>query len=257
MRIPCVVLLSVAALLASGSAGQSSSEIVVDHLAITVIDGDSIQFNETVWQLSGIDAPELGQVCDHDGQMSGCGLNAAYELRKFISLAPKPLRCFPRTGTGSIKTLTCIIGSQDVALMMVQSGHAIVVPDGPVAYSEAENHAREASLGIWGSTFLAPWEWRRGHRLPREKQPRHDSQGIWDRLASDLSLVLRHGVVEASHCVVKGTVSDSGERLYYGPLDPRYADMTISGGRGERLFCSDDEARAAGWRREGERQADR
>lgn len=251
MRILPVVLLSVAALLVSGGPGRSSSEIVVDHHAITVIDGDSIQFNGTVWQLSGIDAPELGQVCDHGGHMKGCGLNAAYELRKFIGLAPKSIRCFPATDPGSTTHVTCTVGDQDVSLMMVQSGHAMVVPDGPVPYSAAEHRAREASLGIWGSTFVAPWEWR------QEKQPQNNPQGTWDRLTSDLSLVLRHGIVEASHCVVKGIVRNTGERLYYGPLDTGYADITINESRGERLFCSDEEARTAGWRREGEQTAGR
>ncbi|MFZ1680195.1 MAG: hypothetical protein WAT70_04185 [Rhizobiaceae bacterium] len=50
---------------------------------------------------------------------------------------------------------------------------------------------------------------------------------------------------ENTRCAIKGNISDSG-RLYYLPSDPRYAKVKINRS-GERWFCSEDEARAAGW----------
>jgi hypothetical protein len=58
---------------------------------------------------------------------------------------------------------------------------------------------------------------------------------------------------EHAACLVKGVVTETGERLYYGPLDEEFESIDIDSGRGERLFRGDDEAREAGWRREGER----
>ncbi|MYE10509.1 MAG: hypothetical protein F4X99_02370 [Gammaproteobacteria bacterium] len=50
-------------------------------------------------------------------------------------------------------------------------------------------------------------------------------------------------------CVIKGNVSSSGERVYHVP-GQRYCDATrISARKGERWFCSEAEARRAGWRR--------
>jgi endonuclease YncB( thermonuclease family) len=49
-------------------------------------------------------------------------------------------------------------------------------------------------------------------------------------------------------CNIKGNISASGERIYHMPTD-RYYDATgIDESRGERWFCSESEAVAAGWR---------
>jgi hypothetical protein len=51
-------------------------------------------------------------------------------------------------------------------------------------------------------------------------------------------------------CMIKGNISRSnGERIYHIPGD-RYYDVTVVNlTDGERWFCSEAEARAAGWRR--------
>ena len=48
-------------------------------------------------------------------------------------------------------------------------------------------------------------------------------------------------------CAIKGNVSTSG-RIYHVPGSRSYADTRIDTTRGERWFCSEAEARAAGWR---------
>jgi hypothetical protein len=50
-------------------------------------------------------------------------------------------------------------------------------------------------------------------------------------------------------CNIKGNVSTQGERIYHVPGQKYYADTRISASHGERWFCSEEEARAAGWRR--------
>ena len=50
-------------------------------------------------------------------------------------------------------------------------------------------------------------------------------------------------------CNVKGTLGAGGDRLYYVPTDPEYQQISVDPARGERLFCSDEEARLAGWTR--------
>lgn len=53
-------------------------------------------------------------------------------------------------------------------------------------------------------------------------------------------------------CNIKGNISrSSGRRIYHVPGDPDYASTRISPGHGERWFCTEAEARAAGWRRAG------
>ncbi len=51
-------------------------------------------------------------------------------------------------------------------------------------------------------------------------------------------------------CNIKGNVSiDSGERIYHVPGQKYYGVTRISPQHGERWFCSESEARQAGWRK--------
>lgn len=52
-----------------------------------------------------------------------------------------------------------------------------------------------------------------------------------------------------SGCVIKGNRSGSGNRIYHMPGQADYDRTVISESKGERWFCSETEARAAGWRR--------
>jgi len=53
-----------------------------------------------------------------------------------------------------------------------------------------------------------------------------------------------------SGCNIKGNVSyNSGERIYHVPGQSYYYDTVINSRYGERWFCTESEAQAAGWRR--------
>jgi hypothetical protein len=52
------------------------------------------------------------------------------------------------------------------------------------------------------------------------------------------------------HCNIKGNISiETGERIYHVPGQKYYRQTTIRPEFGERWFCSESDARAAGWRR--------
>lgn len=51
-------------------------------------------------------------------------------------------------------------------------------------------------------------------------------------------------------CTIKGNISiATGEKIYHLPGQDYYESTVISPRYGERWFCSEEEARAAGWRR--------
>lgn len=54
---------------------------------------------------------------------------------------------------------------------------------------------------------------------------------------------------QSETCNIKGNVSTKGERIYHVPGQKYYADTQIQSSHGERWFCSEAEAKAAGWRR--------
>lgn len=61
---------------------------------------------------------------------------------------------------------------------------------------------------------------------------------------------LTSGQTTQANCNIKGNVSlTSGERIYHKPGDLYYEKTEIDRSAGEKMFCSDEEAKAAGWRR--------
>ncbi len=49
-------------------------------------------------------------------------------------------------------------------------------------------------------------------------------------------------------CDIKGNITNLGEKIYHIPQSKWYVKTYIDEVRGERWFCSEDEARGAGWR---------
>lgn len=69
-------------------------------------------------------------------------------------------------------------------------------------------------------------------------------------LSDAAGLVNFTSMLPNSGCDIKGNVSmDSGERIYHVQGQKYYDDTIIRAEYGERWFCSEAEARAAGWRR--------
>lgn len=56
----------------------------------------------------------------------------------------------------------------------------------------------------------------------------------------------------AKVCAIKGNISiNSREKIFHVPGQEYYVATKISPQYGERWFCTEDEARAAGWRKAG------
>ena len=49
-------------------------------------------------------------------------------------------------------------------------------------------------------------------------------------------------------CMIKGNINSKGDRIYHCPLWRDYNKTDIDESKGERWFCTEEEARAAGWR---------
>jgi hypothetical protein len=54
---------------------------------------------------------------------------------------------------------------------------------------------------------------------------------------------------QSGDCNIKGNINTRGEKIYHVPGQRYYSATKISASHGERWFCSEQEARAAGWRR--------
>jgi len=192
---------------------------------ISVIDGDTLQIGDKVVNLYGIDAPELGQLCFHDGAWNKCGLAAAFELKKLIEFDHQPT-CEP--APQNRKRVVCRASGRDVALALLHAGYAVAEADSSDVYQLAEKSAREGNLGLWHMEMVSPWDWRHGKRVSK---------------AESAAEVL---------CPIKGIITADGAKLYYVPTDRIYRSIAVDPNKGDRRFCSDVDARKAGWLRPGE-----
>ena len=215
------------AALAGGLAATRASLAGNTGRTVVAIDGDTIQVDGKVIQLFGIDAPELGQHCRDDGAWQTCGLAAAHELNKQLRLSRREVKCLPAADPGTTDEV-CFAGDVDVAEALLTAGYVVVAEATSPDYRELEQKARDASLGLWHSDFVPPAEWRQGTRLPDEPEPKADA------------------------CPVKAIASGEGSGLYFVPTDEGYETIAVDAANGDRTYCSDESARADGWRRPGE-----
>ena len=228
------LFLVILAVLFASHRGTLSSQINGAHLR--VIDGDTLQVDGDFIQLYGIDAPELGQLCESNGRLWHCGMEAALALSKLVTLNRSSLHCSlwsrEESATPELASArtpqVCEVGNEDVAVLMLRSGNSLALPGSFPDYIDAERQARDAGLGIWHSDFVPPWQWRAGVTSP-------------DRPSDS-----------ARECNIKGVLGPDGQRIYYVPTDAEYQGIAIDPKQGDTVFCSDEKARLAGWRRMGE-----
>ncbi|WP_080511778.1 thermonuclease family protein [Mesorhizobium japonicum] len=202
----------------------------------SVIDGDTIEMHGQRVRFNGIDAPESAQYCDDaKGFEYPCGRRSAEALDGFLA-ASKPVQCafvtWDRYGR-FVGDCTRADGSS-VAAWMVEHGQALDWPKySNGAYAAQQAKAKAAKVGLWIGSFQAPWDWRAQHS---------------DDAQTPTAPLFATGNGNPG-CNIKGNISASGERIYHLPGQKYYAVTVISQNKGERWFCSEAEAVAAGWRR--------
>ncbi len=199
------------------------------------VDGDSLDMNGVRVRLHGIDAPESAQTCIADGRRWRCGQRAASALAERISGRSVSCKEIDRDRYGRVVAM-CSVGGKDLNAWLVSEGWALAYRRYSADYVDEEASARTARRGVWRGRFVAPWDWRAGVRLDSRRAPVQQNRGRTARPGG-------------SRCRIKGNIGRKGARIYHAPGDRYYESTRISPSRGERWFCTEAEARAAGWRR--------
>lgn len=86
--------------------------------------------------------------------------------------------------------------------------------------------------------------------LAAEREARAAGRGLWSACRSTTTEVKPPTVqVGTNGCSIKGNISASGAKIYHLPGQSYYAKTQIDESKGEKWFCSEEEAQSAGWRK--------
>ena len=100
-------------------------------------------------------------------------------------------------------------------------------------------------------TYDGPYANRETH-LAAEAKAAGDALGIWGAscaLTTQPAPPAPPASPSAQECLIKGNINREGVRIYHLPGQQHYDDTVIDKGYGERWFCTEAEAEAAGWRK--------
>lgn len=216
----CVVVLSAAAVHADRHEATQSPTSFAGQAV--VVDGDTIDVGGQRIRLEGIDAPEVAQVCQRaDGRDWPCGRVAVKALKALIGSNEVVCDSAGADKYGRVLAI-CFADGRDLNASMVTAGLAWAFVRYSQTYAGEEAIARKALVGVWSGTAQAPWDFR---------------QNGWKTAEA----------VAPKGCAIKGNVSSKGQ-IYHMPWSPWYGRVTVDVRRGEHWFCSESEAKAAGWR---------
>ena len=217
---------------------------------VTVIDGDTIKLDGTRYRLDGIDAPEPDQVCLTDrGALWPCGVYGRARLSDYIS--SRSVSCqdegadtaFPGRRIG---LCTAEGETSNISSWLVSEGLAInFEPYAKGRFLQEQESARENRRGLWQGCFTAPQDlryWRKGSaRLLGSRCPP-------DKVARNM--LFPDHPEKPPDCSIKGKFAlrakITGNRGIYH-LEGCRSYRTVK--MPERWFCSEEEARAAGFRK--------
>lgn len=188
------------------------------------LSGDSLRVGGQVVRLSGIEAPEVTQACrTARGRSWSCGEIARRMLARITG--NRPLTCEAQGASGATPRMgRCTTSDgKDVAQLIVAKGYAFATASLlSSSYAAAEKTARERKAGIWRGSADKPSEFR-AKRWAAAKRSAPDG------------------------CPIKGRVVRD-RKFYVLPWAKTYARVRVRKDRGERWFCSEAEAAAAGWK---------
>jgi len=189
---------------------------------LRIVDGDTLVLDRIKYRINGIDAPEAGQTCKTaKGTDWACGEAATKTLIRLTR--NRRIRC-EKLATDPYNRIVarCYAGKLDLGRAMVVQGMAWAFLKFSDEYEADQQQAKTAKLGIWQGTAQAAWDYRaRKWQVSTQKAP--------------------------AGCPIKGNISSNG-KIYHTPWSKWYARTHINTAKGERWFCDEAEAIAAGWR---------
>jgi len=216
----------------------------------SIRDGGTIDLGEVTYRLGGIDAPAFDQTCidDHADGLT-CGIEARDRLAGLIN--GRDVRC---EDLGADQTYAkwhigvCTAEGETTSLnqLLVRGGFAMNAADAGNRFASDESAARDSGRGLWKGCFIAPQDFRAGRKVG-------SLLGAACRADKDREIrevLFPPDPAMPSGCGIKGKYALRAQvtgniGIYHLPLCRSYPALT----RPDRWFCSEDDAKASGFRR--------
>ena len=127
---------------------------------LKIVDGDTIVLNGEKIRFSGIDTPELKQMCIKDDQKVFCGIFAKMLLvEKIGNVTPQ---CTSEGKDAYKRTLAeCFVNGESLSSFLVRSGYAFAYRKYSKKFIKDEEFAKKNKLGMWSMEFEYPWDFRK------------------------------------------------------------------------------------------------
>ena len=126
---------------------------------VKVIDGDTIHIGKLKYRFSGIDAPEMKQLCNKEGKEVLCGVLAKNALIDKINNSPVTCK-IEEVDRYKRLVAECFVREESLSKFLVKNGYAVAYRRYSMKFVEDENYAKENKLGLWSMTFEYPWDYR-------------------------------------------------------------------------------------------------
>ncbi len=125
-----------------------------------VVDGDTIHLDGQKIRFSGIDTPEINQVCKKNEEVIKCGILAKELLISMIG--NNKVKCV-NEGVDRYKRILaeCFVNNQSLSKFLVREGFAFAFRKYSTKFIEDEDYAKKNKKGMWSMMFEYPWDYRR------------------------------------------------------------------------------------------------
>jgi len=193
----------------------------------SVIDGDTIKIDyegkETSVRLIGVNTPET---VDPRKTVECFGQEASQYLKNLLEGKMVKIEAdYSQTDRDKYDRLLRYIylDGEDVGYMVINNGYGYEYTYNypyikQSEYKQAQEEAEKNSRGLWAEGVCV-------------EETKEETETTTD------------------YCVIKGNINNKGEKIYHMPGQKYYDQTKIDTSQGERWFCSEAEAQAAGWRK--------
>ena len=230
----------------SETSDSSESEVVV-YDVISVVDGDTVKINyegqETSVRLIGVNTPET---VDPRKSVECFGEEASKYLKELLEGKKVTIEA-DSTQSDRDKYNRLLryvyLDGKDINLDIMTNGYGYEytyeIPYKKQAdYKKAQQVAEDEKKGLWADGVC--------ETSTTASTSSSESQTQTTPAAAQQTTPQASTPTD---CNIKGNISSSGEKIYHVPGQKYYDSTRVDTSAGERMFCSEQEAVDAGWRK--------